>query len=436
MSDVALAKVVEVPEPGEGALHLTVGDVPIGLFRVGEDIVAWRDVCPHAAAPVCRGVVGGTLLTSKVYEYRYGRDQEVLRCPWHGWEFDLVDGKHLAEGSAVRLRSYPLRIEDGVIYDATPPNRVDLALRVTSVVQETERILVVEFAAADGSRLPAWTPGTHVELLLPSGRVRHYSLCGKTEDRHTYRIAVLREPDGTGGSEEFHQLARVGASFSVTAIRNRFRLSLAKKYVFIAGGIGITPLLPMVTALTRRHQEFDLIYTGRSRESMAFVSSVAALPGARVVETSRDPRIDVHAIVRDAEPGTAIFACGPSGLLEALREEVSRVDKPLDLRIEAFQSPPSRLLGSADQEFVVELAGQQRSLTVPVGQSILKTMRDAGISVPSSCEDGWCGTCETPVREGVIEHRDTVLSDDERDSGASMMVCVSRAQSDVLVLDL
>src|SRR5690606_8859268 len=155
---------------------------------VGEDIVAWRDVCPHAAAPVCRGVVGGTLLTSKVYEYRYGRDQEVVQCPWHGWEFDLIDGKHLAEGSAVRLRSYPLRIEDGVIYDGTPPNRVDLEVRVTRATQETERVLVVELSGADGSRLPAWTPGTHVELLLPSGRVRHYSLCGETNDRHTYRI--------------------------------------------------------------------------------------------------------------------------------------------------------------------------------------------------------------------------------------------------------
>src|SRR5690606_38616930 len=145
-------------------------------------------------------------------------------------------GKHLAEGSAVRLRSYPMRIEDGVIYDGTPPNRVDLEVRVTRATQETERVLVVELAAADGSRLPAWTPGTHVELLLPSGRVRHYSLCGETNDRHTYRIAVLREPDGTGGSDEFHRLARIGASFTVTAIRNRFTLAVAKKYLFIAGG--------------------------------------------------------------------------------------------------------------------------------------------------------------------------------------------------------
>jgi Ferredoxin len=168
---------------------------------------------------------------------------------------------------------------------------------------------------------------------------------------------------------------------------------------------------------------------------MAFASRVSALAGARVVETSHEPRIDLRALVRDAEPGTAIFACGPAGLLAELRDAVAHAEKPLDLRIEAFQSIDSGSQDYVDREFVVNLERQQKSLIVPPGQSILKTMRDAGYSVPSSCEDGWCGTCETPVRDGVIEHRDTVLSDDERDSGASMMVCVSRAQSDVLVLD-
>lgn len=436
MSDVVLAKVSDVPAQGAGALELRVGNTPVGLFRVGEEIVAWRNVCPHAAAPVCRGVVGGTLLTSKVYEYKYGRHQEVVQCPWHGWEFDLVDGKHLAEGSLVRLRSYPIRVSDGLIYDGTPPNKVDLDLHIVSVREETTRILAVQLAAVDGSQLPAWTPGTHIELVLPSGRIRHYSLCGDTQDRHTYSIAVLLETDGSGGSQEFHEVAKVGAQFKVTAIRNRFQLSVAQKYIFIAGGIGITPLLPMISAVTRRRKPFDIFYTGRTRASMAFASTVSALPGARIVETSHEPRIDLQALIRDAEPGTAIFACGPAGLLEELRDAVARTEKPLDLRIEAFQSIDSGSSVFVDREFVVTLERQQKSLTVPPGQSILKTLRDAGYSVPSSCEDGWCGTCETSVRGGVIEHRDTVLSEDERDSGASMMVCVSRAQSDVLVLDL
>lgn len=435
MSDAVLAKVADVPEQGSGALQLRVGDIPVGLFRVGEEIVAWRNVCPHAAAPVCRGIVRGTMLTSKVYEYKYGRDQEVVQCPWHGWEFDLVDGKHLAEGSSVRLRNYPIRVADGLIYDVTPPNKVDLTLHISSVKQETERILVVGLAAADGSQLPAWTPGTHIEIVLPSGRIRHYSLCGDPQDRQSYSVAVLREFEGSGGSDEFHEVAKVGLPLKVTAVRNRFPLTVAKKYIFIAGGIGITPLLPMFSALSKRRKSFDIFYTGQTRASMAFASTVSALAGARVVETSHEPRIDLRALVRDAEPGTAIFACGPVGLLAELRDAVAHAEKPLELRIEAFQSIDSGSQDYVDREFVVDLERQQKSLIVPPGQSILKTMRDAGYSVPSSCEDGWCGTCETPVRDGVIEHRDTVLSQDERDSGASMMVCVSRAQSDVLVLD-
>lgn len=440
MTGTVLAKVSDVPAAGQGALELRVADTPIGIFRVGEEIVAWRNVCPHAAAPVCRGVVGGTLLTSKVYEYKYGRHQEVVQCPWHGWEFDLIDGRHLAEGSSVRLRSYPIRVSDGLIYDMTPLNRVDLTLQVESVMQETERILVVDLSSADGSPLPAWTPGTHIEVVLPSGRIRHYSLCGDPRDRHRYRIAVLLEADGTGGSQEFHDMARIGAHLRVSAIRNRFPLSVAKEYILIAGGIGITPLLPMIAALQRRKQSFQVIYTGRVRESMAFADTVSALGRGRIVETSREYRVDLKQLVRDADPGTAIFACGPAGLLEDLRDAVAATENPLDLHIEAFQSIASSSSSApadlVDREFEVHLERQRKSFTVPPGQSILKTLRDAGHSVPSSCEDGWCGTCETPVLSGVIEHRDTVLSEDEHDSGATMMICVSRAQSDALVLDL
>lgn len=436
MKDVVLARVADVPAQGEGALQLRVDDIPVGLFRVGDEIVAWRNVCPHAAAPVCGGVVSGTLLTSKVYEYKYGRDQEIVQCPWHGWEFDLLDGRHIAEGSSVRLRNHPIRVSDGLIYDVTPPNRVDLAVQVVSVEQAAAGILVAGLAAADGSQLPAWTPGTHVELVLPSGRIRHYSLCGDPQDRQKYTIAVLLESDGTGGSQEFHDVARIGARFTITAIRNRFPLSVAKKHLFVAGGIGITPLMPMISALTRRRQPFEIHYTGRTRASMAFADQLSELADVRIVETATEPRIDLQALVRDAEPGTAIFACGPVGLLEELRDAVASAAKPLDLRIEAFQSMGAGSEAFVDREFVIDLEKQGKSYTVPPGQSILKTLRDAGHSIPSSCEDGWCGTCETPVRSGVIEHRDTVLSEDERDSGTSMMVCVSRAHSDVLVLDL
>lgn len=431
-----LADVADVPEQGAGALHVQVGDEPVGLFRVGDEIVGWRSVCPHAAAPVCQGVVDGTRVTSAVYEYRYGRDDEVLQCPWHGWEFDLANGQHLAEGSSARLRRHPIRVADGHIYDATPSSRVDLALTVSRVTRETERVLAIELTASGGAKLPTWAPGAHIQLELPSGLVRHFSLCGDPKQRDVYKIAVLQEADGRGGSEELHRTAATGLSLRATAIRNRFPLTVARNYLLIAGGIGITALLPMAAALRRRRKPFTLIYTGKERGSMTFVDEVSGLANARIVESALDGRIDIGSIVRDAAAGTAIFACGPDALLADVRTAVRDASRPLELHTEAFQTSGSSAREYVDHEFVVELSRTGASLTVPAGQSVLRTVRDAGVTAPSSCEDGWCGTCETRVLDGEVEHRDSVLSDDEIDRGDTMMICVSRARSGALVLDL
>lgn len=435
MNESLLAEVADVPKQGQGALQVQADGVPVGLFRVGDDIVAWRSVCPHEAAPVCQGIVDGTRVPSSVYEYKYGRDGEILQCPWHGWEFDLVDGRHLAEGSPVRLRRYPIRVADGRIYDAAS-NRLDLELLVSGVERVTDRIVVVSLAASDGAKLPAWTPGAHVQLVLPSGLVRHYSLCGDPKDRYVYQLAVLLELDGRGGSEELHRCAAVGLPLRATAIRNRFPLTVAARYLLVAGGIGITALLPMVLDLARRRKPFTLVYTGRERSQMAFVDTLAVMPQVRIVESAHEGRLDLRALVERVAPGTAIFACGPDALLGDLRRAVSDSGKNLELHTEAFQEIANAYTNYVDHDFVVELQRSRKSLVVTAGQSILSTVRKAGVTAASSCEQGWCGTCETRVLFGAVEHRDSVLTDEERESGDTMMICVSRAKSELLVLDL
>jgi ferredoxin-NADP reductase/nitrite reductase/ring-hydroxylating ferredoxin subunit len=441
VSRTRLADVAAVPPQGSGALTVAVDGVEVGLYRVGERIVAWRNVCPHGAAPVCRGTVDGTRLTSAVYEYEYGRDQEILQCPWHGWEFDLLTGEHLAEGSAAKLRRHPIAIVDGVVYDDAPgPSR--MRLRITERVWVADHILVMRLAAPDGSTLPVWMPGTHLEVALPSGLVRHYSLCGDPADRSSYRIAVLLEERGRGGSAELFSLAERAAAeptieLDVRALRNRFRLREATHSLLLAGGIGITPLLPMAQSLGRRKRSFELVYASRDRRSMAFADEVEALPGARLIETGRGGRPDLRALLAGAPDGTAVYACGPAGMLEDLRTLAAAEGHRVEVFTEAFQGgQPAHTARPDDAPFTVELARSGVAVEVAAGRSVLQAIRGVAPRAPSSCEQGWCGTCETRVLDGEPEHRDRVLTDGERERRENMMICVSRASSDRLVLDL
>jgi ferredoxin-NADP reductase/nitrite reductase/ring-hydroxylating ferredoxin subunit len=435
VSRTRLADVAAVPPQGSGALTVAVDGVEVGLYRVGERIVAWRNVCPHGAAPVCRGTVDGTRLTSAVYEYEYGRDQEILQCPWHGWEFDLVTGEHLAEGSAAKLRRHPIAVVDGVVYDDAPVS-ARMRLRVTECVPAAEDIVVLRLAAPDGAALPAWVPGTHLEVALPSGLVRHYSLCGDPADRSAYRIAVLREEAGRGGSAELFELARAGLELDVRALRNRFRLREARHSLLLAGGIGITPLLPMAQSLRRRKKSFELVYAGRDRSRMALVDEVRRLPEARVVETARNGRPDLRAMLAGAPDGTAVYGCGPEAMIAELRAIAADQGNRLQVFTEAFAGgEPEHPSRADDTAFTVELARTGVKVDVAPGESLLHAVRSV-VAAPSSCEQGWCGTCETRVLDGEPDHRDRVLTDGERESGESMMICVSRARSGRLVLDL
>jgi ferredoxin-NADP reductase len=282
-----------------------------------------------------------------------------------------------------------------------------------------------------GAPLAAWEPGAHVDVVLGPGLERQYSLCGDPADRSAWRIAVLREPAGRGGSARVHDQVRQGDKVRVRGPRNHFALLPAPRYRFVAGGIGITPVLPMLAAAEAAGAEWTLLYGGRTRDSMAFVGELARY-GERVTLAPQDETglLDL-APVLDELPGDAlVYCCGPAPLLDAVQERCPAGA----LHVERFQ--PVEQPAGTDVEFEVELAGSGRTVTVAPGVSVLDAVRAAGVEVLFSCAEGTCGTCETDVLEGTPEHRDSVLTDAEREAGETMMICVSRCRGGKLVLDL
>jgi len=309
---------------------------------------------------------------------------------------------------------------------------------VTAGRLEAGQVISLTLEAAEA--LPAWEPGAHIDVRLPSGLIRQYSLCGDPADP-AYTIAVLRETGGRGGSAEIHDTALLGRTLDIRGPRNHFRLEPAASYVFIAGGIGITPILPMVRAAAIAGASWHLHYGGRTTGSMAFR---AALPEAGATGTvalrtdDRDGPLPLPEIVRDAPAGSHLYACGPAGLLTALRSAAA--ERPdLDLRVERFTAGESGD-GAKDVTpggaFEVELAGSGETVTVTPGTSILDAVRGLRPDVLFSCEEGFCGTCETKVLEGEPVHRDTILTGKERERNTTMMICVGGCASPRLVLDL
>ncbi|MCL8013633.1 PDR/VanB family oxidoreductase [Streptomyces sp. AS02] len=282
-----------------------------------------------------------------------------------------------------------------------------------------------------GEPLPAWEPGAHVDVVLGPDLERQYSLCGDPADRTRWRIAVLREPDGRGGSAHVHEQVGQGAKVRVRGPRNHFRLEPSPRYLFIAGGIGITPILPMLAAAEAAGAEWTLLYGGRTRGSMAFTEELGPY-GERVQISPQDESglLDLVSVLDDVPDGTLVYCCGPGPLLDAVEERCpSGV-----LHIERFQAK-DRPVGE-DGEFEVELAQSGLTLTVAPGVSLLDAVRAAGVEVLYSCTEGTCGTCETDVLDGTPDHRDSVLTQEERESGETMMICVSRCRGKRLVLDL
>ncbi|MFD0119210.1 PDR/VanB family oxidoreductase [Streptomyces sp. NPDC058320] len=285
----------------------------------------------------------------------------------------------------------------------------------------------------EGRDLPAWEPGAHLDLVLPSGLIRQYSLCGDPEDTSSYTVATRLIADGRGGSREVHEQLQEGSEVEVRGPRNRFPLTAgAPSYVFVAGGIGITPILPMLRALEARGADWRLLYAGRTRASMPFLEEAEKLGGergrVRVVAEDEDGRPDLAGLLADSAPDTAVYCCGPEGLMEAVAAAL-----PGHCRLHRERFAPHT---SADGNgpFEVELRRSGRTVPVPAGTSVLAAVRAEVPNVSYSCEQGFCGTCQQRVLEGEIDHRDELLTDSERDD--SMLICVSRARGERLVLDL
>ncbi|MFC8089003.1 PDR/VanB family oxidoreductase [Streptomyces sp. NPDC057301] len=282
-----------------------------------------------------------------------------------------------------------------------------------------------------GEQLPAWEPGAHIDVVLGPELERQYSLCGDPADRTAWRIAVLREPDGRGGSAHVHEQVGQGHKVRVRGPRNHFRLEPASRYVFVAGGIGITPILPMLAAAEAAGAALTLLYGGRTRQSMAFAEELGPY-GGRVTVAPQDESglLDLASVLDDLPTGTLVYCCGPGPLLDAVE---ARCPSEV-LRVERFQAKEQPV--GEDGEFDVELAQSGLTLTVAQGVSVLDTVRAAGIEVLFSCTEGTCGTCETDVLDGTPDHRDSVLTREEQESGETMMICVSRCRGKRLVLDL
>ncbi|QQM39620.1 PDR/VanB family oxidoreductase [Streptomyces liliifuscus] len=297
-----------------------------------------------------------------------------------------------------------------------------------------EGVLALTLRHPLGEELPAWEPGAHVDVILGPDLERQYSLCGDPADRHSWRVAVLREPDGRGGSAHVHGQLEAGDKVRVRGPRNHFALQPSPRYRFVAGGIGITPILPMLAEAEAAGAEWTLLYGGRTRNSMAFVGELSSYGDkVRVAPQDEAGLLDLDSELGTPQPGTLVYCCGPGPLLDAVEERCAQWPKG-SLHVERFQ--PKVQETGADTEFEVVLERSGHTLTVPADVSVLDTVRSAGVEVLFSCTEGTCGTCETDVLEGTPDHRDSVLTDEEREAGETMLICVSRCRGKRLVLDL
>lgn len=315
--------------------------------------------------------------------------------------------------------------------------RAGRGLTVLSITPEADDVVRVRLAAPDGAPLPAWRAGAHLDVACgDTGLSRQYSLCGDPDARTVYDIAVLRAPDSRGGSAWLHRALSTGMRVRVRGPRNHFGLAAeAGRVIFVAGGIGITPIMALANEARTRGLDYVVHYCGRRRAAMAFVDALQALHGARLRlhVTDEGTRLDPAAL--EVAPGVQVYGCGPARLLDALAECAQRWP-PDALRVERFAAAAVGAGQGPDRSFDVELKDSELTLTVPAGRTLLAVLRAANVDVPSDCEEGLCGACEVRVLAGEVEHRDSVLSAGERALNTRMMTCCSRAGGGRLVLEI
>jgi ferredoxin-NADP reductase len=305
----------------------------------------------------------------------------------------------------------------------------EITVRVAARRLAANSVIVLDLVANRGGDLPAWEPGAHIDIVLPRGGERQYSLL-PSPSPDVWRIGVLRSVDGRGGSAWLHDEVEVGRTIRARGPQNHFSFApvAGTPYLFLAAGIGITPLLSMVVAASAAGVFFELHYSGRTRSGLALLDEV---PGAVIHVSDEGSRLDLAAVIASLDPATAIYCCGPAHFIEAV--EAAAGSHPL--HVERFEA---KTLGAPvwEGDFEVELLASGETLVVPPGRSILEVVEEAGVFILSSCREGTCGTCETEVIEGEIDHRDSILTPDEQATNRVMYPCVSRAACSRLVLEL
>ena len=316
-------------------------------------------------------------------------------------------------------------------------------LRVEAVTPVADNTVLLRLVSAHGSALPHWSPGAHIDIECgDTGLSRQYSLCSDPENRAFWEVAVLRDPESRGGSAWIHDHVTPGDILRVRGPRNHFKLDEQPngQLVFVAGGIGITPIMTMARAAQRQERDYVLHYSGSTRTSMAFLAPLQELHGDRLhVHISQEgTRNDLPGLINRLKPEDRIYSCGPNRMLDALQTAVDASELPEDaLHVEHFSNELPTLDPTKETAFTVELRNSGLTLQVPNDRTLLDILRSKNIDVPSDCEEGLCGACEVHVIEGDIEHRDSILSPAERRENKRMMTCCSRAVcGNTIILDL
>ena len=315
-----------------------------------------------------------------------------------------------------------------------------LAVQVVRKVQEAQDIASFELARAGGAPLPAFSAGSHIDVQVPGGLTRQYSLCNDSGEQHRYRIAVLRDPASRGGSIAMHDAVHEGDVIHISEPRNHFPLHHASRSLLFAGGIGVTPLLCMAQRLATIGADFTLHYCTRSPERTAFLEEISAAPFAGRVQFHFDSgppeqKLDAKALLATPEAGTQLYVCGPPGFIEHVVGTAKASGWASEqIHLEYFGAAPQDTSG--DRAFEVRIASTGKTYTVAAGQSVVKALQEHGVEILTSCEQGVCGTCITRVLDGEPDHRDMYFTEEEKAKNDQFTPCCSRARSKALVLDL
>ena len=316
-----------------------------------------------------------------------------------------------------------------------------LTVRVIQKNTEALDIDSFELVAADGQPLPAFSAGSHVDVHLPGGLVRQYSLCNSSGENHRYQIAVLKDANSRGGSKAMHEQVKVGDELQISAPKNHFMLAhAAQRHVLLAGGIGVTPILCMAERLTATGADFEMHYCTRSVERTAFRDRIAETGLADKVtfyfdDAVPEKKLDIAKLLAKPEAGVHLYVCGPKGFMNAVLDTArSSGWNEAQLHCEFFGADVSPV--ATDETFEVQVASSGQIVTVGKEQTILDALAAAGVEILSSCEQGVCGTCLTRVIEGVPDHRDMYLTPEEQAANDQFLPCCSRSKSARLVLDI